>query len=102
MSVTASPFDWDQEVVAIPRQSAIAVHLTEHQDVVLRQQGEAGAPDSIIEVAHQNCLALCATILREAGKHRFRIVEIDEHELVGIDGNRMHIPAHIEEKLKNA
>ncbi|KIZ41442.1 MULTISPECIES: hypothetical protein [Rhodopseudomonas] len=96
-SVTPAPFDWNEEVVAIPHQRAITVYVTERLDVVvIRQQGEHGAPDATIEVASRNCIELAATILREAGQHRFRIVELDDDEIVGRDGNRMHIPQAME------
>jgi hypothetical protein len=59
-----TPFDWNEEVVAVPRQRAIAVYLNERFDVVIRQQGENGAPDAVIEVASGiNCLELASAIL---------------------------------------
>ena len=100
-SVTLAPFDWNEEAVAIPHQRAVTVYVTERLDVVaIRQRGENGAPDAIIEVASRNCIELATTILREAGQHRFRVAELDDDEIIGRDGNRMHIPREIEEKLQ--
>lgn len=82
------PFDWKENSVVIPRQRAIAVYPSDSfTAIVLRQEGESGQPDAIIEVATRNCLELCATILRLGGDPRYRIVEIDQ--LVGGDGNSM-------------
>lgn len=99
-SVTLAPFDWNEESAAIPHQRATTVYVSERLDVVvIRQQGGSGAPDALIEVASRNCIELAATILREAGQHRFRIVELDDDVIIGRDGNRMHIPQSVREKL---
>lgn len=96
---SAVDFNWNEEAVAIPRQCAIAVHLTEHFDVVIRQQSEAGQPDAVIEIAHQNCLALCAAILREAAEHQIRIVRLPDGVMITGDGQPMHLPRDIADKL---
>ncbi|MBR0945962.1 hypothetical protein [Bradyrhizobium liaoningense] len=99
-SVTLAPtFDWNEEPIAVPRQRAIAVHLTEQFDVVIRQQGESGAPDAVIEIARQNCLALCAKILREAGELEFQIMQLPHGVMLTGDGRPVHIPRAIAEKL---
>ncbi|MDI4231431.1 hypothetical protein OZ411_01210 [Bradyrhizobium sp. Arg237L] len=99
--IRGAPFDWNEEAVAIPRQTAIAVHLGKNfADVVIRQQGENGAPDTVIEVVRRNCLNLVAAILRESGEHRFKIMELPDDVIIGRDGNRMHIPKGIAAKLE--
>jgi hypothetical protein len=98
-SAPLAPFDWNEEAVAIPRQRAVAVHLTEHFDVVIRQQGENGAPDSVIEIARQNCLPLCATILREAAEHQYRIMRLPDGIVLTGDGQPVCIPRKIADTL---
>lgn len=97
--MTVAPFDWSEEPVAIPRQRAIAVHRTEQFDLVIRQQGENGGPDVVIEIARQNCLALCAKILREAGEHEFQIMQLPPGVMLTGEGRPMHIPRAIAERL---
>jgi hypothetical protein len=89
--MTAAEFDWSDSI-AIPSQSAIAVYVDENFNLVLRQQNLHGEADSVLLVARQNCLALCETILREAGEHRFKIAKLPDEVIIGRDGNRMHIP----------
>jgi hypothetical protein len=88
-------FDWNEdESVVLPQQLAVAVYRGEQGDLVIRQKGQLGIPDSCICIRPSYAVNLCAAILREVGLHAVRIVEIPltENELIGIDGNLMHMP----------
>jgi hypothetical protein len=94
-------FDWNEDdSVVIRTQPAIAIQGDEHGDVMLRQEGQyCISEDQFVDIRHENVLAICRALLREAGLHRFMIIEVDEIGLVGRDGNTMHIPAGDLEKL---
>ena len=95
-------FDWNaDESVVLPEQRAVAVYLGEVGDVIIRQEGLLGLPDTAISVRPHYALNLCAAILREAGLHGARIVDLpfNENELVGRDGNLMHLPSEDRERF---
>lgn len=101
MTVVESEFNW-QDSIAVPAQAPIAVYVvSDFAEVMVRQRNADGTPDSVIVVARENCLSLCASILRECGEHRFRIVQLPDDVIIGVDGNHMHIPKEMREKFDN-
>jgi hypothetical protein len=99
--MTEERFDWNSDdTVVIREQPAIAVQGNDSGDLMIRQQGQyCVSEDQFIDVRRENVLAICDAMLREAGLHRFMIVEVDEIGLVGSGGNAMRIPGEDLEKL---
>jgi hypothetical protein len=94
-------FDWNADPTVVVRsQAAIAIHGDEGGGVMLRQEGQfCLSEDQFIDVARENVLTVCTTMLREAGLHHYSIVHASAISIVGRDGNEMKIPASELERI---
>lgn len=101
VSRVSAPFDWNADSTVVVRpQPAIAIQGDEHGDLMLRQEGQYGiCEDQFFDIRRENVPGLCKAMLSEAGLHRWMIVEVEEIDLVGREGNAMTIPADDLEKL---